>query len=275
VFGYPVEHSLSPAMHNAAIAALGLHFVYIPFSVKPDDVGAAVQSLPGLGIVGVNLTVPHKERVLPYLDEVHPEARVVGAVNTVQIVDGKLIGHNTDGDGFMEPLNEIGFRAEGARAVVLGAGGAARSVVYRLTSAGASVTIANRTRMRADRLAAEFQALSTNARVRSVDLDMTLRSELQAADLVVNTTSVGMYPDLAAIPLAPLEGIRAGQIVYDLVYRPQETRLLREARERGAEIINGVKMLVRQGAASFRIWTGIEPPVKVMEQAVVERLSNP
>src|SRR5438067_769020 len=145
VFGFPVEHSLSPAMHNAAIAALGLDYLYIPFSVLPEDIGPAVRSITSLGIVGVNLTIPHKERVLPFLDRVAPEAQAVGAVNTVHNDKGILVGYNTDGEGFAGPLKAQGFECAGKRAVVLGAGGAARSVVYRLARDGAAITLVNRT----------------------------------------------------------------------------------------------------------------------------------
>src|SRR5581483_10375763 len=153
VFGHPVSHSLSPAMHNAAFAALGLPYVYVPFPVAPEEIGPAVRSLSSLGIVGVNLTIPHKESVLPFLDEITSEAREVGAVNTVHCTEGRLLGDNTDGRGFYEPLRELGVTVAGKRVVVLGAGGAARAVVFRLAREGAQITLANRTRERAERLA--------------------------------------------------------------------------------------------------------------------------
>ena len=259
-------------MHNAAIAALGLHFVYIPFSVRPDDVGPAIQSLPRLGIVGVNLTIPHKVSVIPFLDEITPEARTIGAVNTVHVVDGKLIGYNTDGEGFMAPLLNRGFRSRGAKVVVLGAGGAARSVVYRLASDGSDVVVANRNRDRAEKMGAEFRELLPGSRIRSAGLNAALGPDIDSAELVVNCTSAGMHPQESDIPPIPLDALRKGQIVYDLIYRPRETRLIAAARAAGADTLNGVGMLVHQGAGAFRIWTGIPPPVDEMERAVMNEL---
>lgn len=275
VFGCPVEHSLSPTMHNAAIAALGLHYIYIPFSVPPDDIGPAIRSLAVLGIIGVNLTIPHKERVLPFLDEVDPEARVIGAVNTVRNLEGRLVGYNTDGEGFYRPLAESGMSVRGKRAVVLGAGGAARSVVYRLLREGAIVTLANRTLERAERLAQEIGAAAGNS-VDVIDLADAdaMRSALGGAELLVNTTSVGMFPHADAEPPIPSALIHPKLFVYDLVYNPTETRLLAEAGERGSSTMNGVAMLAHQGAAAFEIWTGIKPPVEVMRQAVMQALAE-
>lgn len=274
VLGYPVEHSLSPAMHNAAIAALGLHFVYIPFSVLPDNIGPAIRSLITLGIVGVNLTIPHKERVLPYLDDIAPEAQAIGAVNTVHNDGGRLVGYNTDGEGFARPLEARGFALRGRRAVVLGAGGAARSVVFRLAREGAQVVLANRTLERAARLAEDVHAVVGRAAVEWLALDDTagLKESLAGAELLVNTTSVGMSPQAEAMPPIPPDALHPGLLVYELIYNPVETRLLAAARAAGAQTLNGVQMLVYQGAAAFQIWTGLQPPVDVMEQAVRSRL---
>ena len=276
VFGWPVEHSLSPAMHNAAIAALGLHYIYIPYSVPPDSLGPAIRSLSALGIIGVNLTIPHKERVLPFLDEVDPEARAIGAVNTVRNLEGRLVGFNTDGEGFFRPLAETGFTARGKRAVVLGAGGAARSVVYRLLREGAIVSVANRTPERAERLAQEIGA-AAGGTVDVIDLAdaEAMRSALGGAELLVNTTSVGMSPNADAEPPVSPELIHPSLFVYDLIYNPTETRLLTEARRRGAHGLNGVAMLAHQGAAAFELWTGVKPPVDVMVRAVLAGLGPP
>jgi shikimate dehydrogenase len=274
VFGHPVEHSLSPVMHNAAIAALGLPYLYIPFSVRPEDLSPAIHSLIALGIVGVNLTIPHKEGVLPYLDEIAPEAKAVGAVNTVHNDQGRLVGYNTDGDGFMGPLEAQGYRLGGRRAVVLGAGGAARSVVLRLIREGAAVALANRTVERAERLAADVLAACPGGEVACLDLrdEAGLRLALARAELLVNTTSVGMHPHAGVMPPIPPAALHPGLLVYDLVYNPVETRLLCAARTAGARTLNGVPMLVYQGAAAFKIWTGVEPPVGLMQQAVESQL---
>ena len=276
VFGFPVEHSLSPAMHNAAFAALRLSYIYVPFPVSPDALGSAIRSLPALGIVGVNLTIPHKENVLPFLDAITDEAREVGAVNTVHCIEGRLLGDNTDGRGFYEPLRELGLSLQGKQAVVLGAGGAARSVVFRLVREGAFVTLTNRTPERAERLAQDAANAGYGAQVRvlSGDQEKELRNAIAGAELLVHTTRVGMHPATEALPVVPLEAFHPNLLVYDLVYNPVETRLLQEARRRGCRTLTGVKMLVYQGAAAFERWTGIWPPTDVMEAAVLEGLQR-
>lgn len=271
VFGWPVAHSLSPAMHNAAFAALGLDYVYVPFPVVPEALGQAVRNLSALGIVGVNLTIPHKESVLPFLDEVTEEARLIGAVNTVHCTEGRLIGDNTDGRGFFEPLRERGFSAAGQRVVVLGAGGAARAVVFQLVREGAQVVLSNRTPERAERLAQavreagypadSVQTVAPEDRTRMADA-------IREATLLVHTTRVGMHPDTEELPPVPLDTFHDELCVYDLVYNPVETQLLKEARKRGCATLTGVKMLVYQGAVAFQRWTGHWPPTDVMEQAV-------
>ncbi len=275
VFGFPVEHSLSPAMHNAAFAALQLSYIYVPFAVQPDRIGPAVRSLSALGIVGVNLTIPHKESVLPFLDEITQEARDVGAVNTVHCVDGRLLGDNTDGQGFYTPLRERGVDLAGKAVVVLGAGGAARAVVFRLAREGARITLANRTPERAERLAqAVAEAGLPAGTVQTVAMDDSkgLADAIAGADLLVHTTRVGMVPETDALPPVPLEAFHPNLLVYDLVYNPVETRLLQQARFRGCRVLNGVQMLVYQGAAAFQRWTGHWPPTDVMERAVLQGL---
>jgi shikimate dehydrogenase len=278
VFGFPVEHSLSPAMHNAAIAALRLSFIYVPFAVRPDQIGPAIQSLRALGIVGVNLTIPHKESVLPFLDEITEEARDVGAVNTVHCIEGRLLGDNTDGRGFFEPLREMGVAVAGKRVVVLGAGGAARAVVFRLAREGAQITLANRTRERAERLAAAVAAAGLGrASVHATTLEPTqeLADAIAGAELLIHTTRVGMHPETDALPPVPLEAFHSNLLVYDLVYNPVETLLLKQAQARGCRTLTGVKMLVYQGAVAFQRWTGHWPPTEVMERAVLHGLGAP
>jgi shikimate dehydrogenase len=278
VFGHPVEHSLSPAMHNAAIAALSLHYVYIPFPVPPDAIGSAIRSLTALQIIGVNLTIPHKESVLPYLDTLSEEAQAVGAVNTVLQENGRLHGFNTDGDGFAAPLRQRGFALSERRAVVLGAGGAARSVVYRLVREGAEVVLVNRTIGRAERLREQInhalRRKNTVGRITCMAVENIdgVRNALASAHLLVNTTPVGMYPHTDALPSLPPHALHPELLVYELIYNPVETRLLAEARAVRAGTLNGVQMLVQQGAAAFRLWTQTDPPTEVMEQAVLAHL---
>ena len=276
VFGFPVEHSLSPAMHNSAIAALGLSYIYLPFAVSPENLGTAIRSLPALGIVGVNLTIPHKENVLPFLEEITDEARDVGAVNTVHCIGGRLVGDNTDGRGFFLPLREQGISISGKSVLVLGAGGAARSVVFRLVREGAEVTLINRTPERAEHLAQAVRDAGFAASIRTLSLDNATdyHAATAQATLLVNTTRVGMHPNKDELPPVVLEAFRPELTVYDLVYNPVATRLLEEAKRRGCKTINGVKMLVYQGALAFERWTGHFPPTEVMELAVIGSLDR-
>ncbi|NLC57901.1 MAG: shikimate dehydrogenase [Armatimonadetes bacterium] len=269
VWGWPVRHSLSPVMHNAAFQHLGLDWCYLAFAVAPAALADAVRGMRALGIAGVNATIPHKEALVALMDEVDPHARAVGAVNTIHNDGGVLRGYSTDGEGFLGALRAEGFEPRGRRAVVLGAGGSARSVAVSLVEAGAAaVVIANRTLSRAEEVA-RLAAAAGEVPVSPLALAAPgLRECLANADLLVNTTSVGMSPQADAPLLVPEEALHAGLFVYDLIYNPAETRLLAAARRRGARAANGLRMLVLQGAASFRIWTGVEPPVAVMEEAL-------
>jgi shikimate dehydrogenase len=272
VIGNPVAHSVSPAMHNAAIASLGLDYVYVPFRVEQRDVGCAVEAIRALGIVGMNVTVPHKEAVLGLMDDVSEDARVVGSVNTITNAGGILRGDSTDGRGFMRSLRELGIEPNGLKAAVVGAGGSAKATVFALASAGAKVAILNRTRERAVELAEKISAVLGNGVINACGLDPeSVKQALGNAELLVNCTSVGMYPNPLAMPV-PKEALHPGLLVYDQVYNPRRTLLLKTAEEIGARTGSGLKMLVYQGAISFEKWTGVEPPVDVMEQAGLEAL---
>jgi shikimate dehydrogenase len=269
VFGYPVEHSQSPAMQNAAFREMGLDFVYVPFSVRPDDLESAIRGIRSLGIVGVNLTIPHKERVIEFLDWVNEDALGIRSVNTIHNCDGLLKGYSTDGPGFLRALEACGKSPSGSKAVVIGAGGSARATVYALAKAGAEVTVANRTESRAVELAEQLSAVLGEAGLKAVGLDSwDARTAVREADLLVNCTPVGMHPRADAQPI-PSEWLHEGLFVYDQIYNPLETRLVKAAKAVGARAANGVKMLVFQGAISFEIWTGREPSVQVMEEAVL------
>ncbi|GAB4463010.1 MAG: shikimate dehydrogenase [Armatimonadaceae bacterium] len=270
VWGYPVKHSASPAMHNAAFAALGLDWVYVPFEVAPDRVAEAVAGIRALNLVGVNVTIPLKELVPPHLDDLTERASALGAVNTIIHRDGTLIGDSTDGPGFLTALEHAGIGVgSGSNVVVLGAGGSARALVRALTEAGASVTLANRNQERASALAAEVALAPVTVIPLTED---AVGAALVGADVLVNTTSVGMYPETDALPPVPADALAPSVFVADLIYNPAETRLLSLARSRGCRTQNGIEMLVRQGAISFHHWTGIHPPVDVMRQAVEETL---
>ena len=267
IIGHPIGHSISPVFQQAALDSIGFDGAYEPWDVAPGDVGEFVAGLRSPGTLGINVTVPHKEAVIPFLDEVDEWASSAGAVNTVVNREGRLTGHNTDGVGFLRALREgAGFEPQGQRALVLGAGGSARGVVYALARAGiAQLFIANRTLERAERLARLAAGSDVDAEA------MTLPNARGAAGevtLIVNCTSMGMVhgPDEAGSPLNATD-IPSSVLVNDLVYNPLETPLLREAVRAGAATLGGIQMLVYQGAASFEMWTGRDAPVPVMLEA--------
>jgi len=273
LFGWPTEHSVSPAMQNAALVALGLDWCYVPLPVPPDRLAEAIAALRALGFVGANVTVPHKQAALAWMDRLTKEARVVGAVNTI-LPDAKgLTGHNTDVAGFTRALADAEMEAHG-RVVVLGAGGAARAVVYALCSTAAEIMILNRHAARAGALAVDM-APHCAGQVRGAALDATTLAQAVAeASLVVNTTSAGMWPNVDAMPWCPGVAYPGNVPLFDLVYNPQETMLMRLARRAGARAENGLAMLVHQGAESLRLWSGREPDVAIMRRACLEALEG-
>lgn len=275
VFGHPVAHSLSPVMHNAAIEALNIDYIYVPFHVLPEALEAAVQGVRALNVAGVNLTIPHKEHVIEFIDEVSESAAKIGSVNTVANRDGRLIGESTDGPGFLRSAEAEWGEIGGSRVVMLGAGGSAKAVAFALVGAGCELVVANRTADRAVKLVESVSAaFNGGGMIKTVGLQREeLGEEVGKADLIVNTTSVGMHPDEDAIPLPP-DLLRPGLLVYDLVYCPLRTRLIEEAESRGARAVNGLGMLAHQGALSFEMWTGMNAPVDVMKSALVEHFAE-
>ena len=264
VFGWPLEHTLSPVIHNAAFRALGLDWSYFAWPVEPALIGDAVRGLRALGAAGANVTMPHKEAVIEGLDALEGDARATGAVNTIENRAGRLIGHNTDVSGFRALLVEdIGLDPSGERAVVLGAGGAARAVVKALSDAGADVAIAARR-------AAMAEKLRNVSNVEVIAWDEVVKSASGAA-LIVNATPLGM----AGGEAPPDIEFHAKQTVVDLVYDPPVTPLVERARAAGADAWGGLGMLVHQAAASFRIWTGQEAPLDIMSAAALHALNHP
>jgi len=275
VFGYPVTHTLSPAMQNAAIESLGLDMIYLPFSVEPSKLKEAISAVRAFKMVGVNLTIPHKEAVMEHLDEISDEARIIGAVNTIVNDDGRLIGHNTDGRGYLQSVREeTGFDPAGKSIVVIGAGGAARGLINALAMGGAAtIAIANRTLRRAEGLAAEFQPLYPAVAVTPLPLEgAALGRTLQSASLVVNTTSLGMEGK-GSVDI-DLEKLPKSAIVSDIVYNPRTTTLLSRATDLGLATHGGLGMLVCQGALGFTLWTGRKAPVAIMRSAAEEALGG-
>ena len=267
IIGHPIGHSISPVFQQAALDAIGFDGTYEAWDVSPEDVGEFVNGLRAPGTLGINVTVPHKEAVIPFLDQVDDWATTAGAVNTIVNRDGLLSGHNTDGLGFLRALREgADFEPRGRDVLVLGAGGSARGVVYALARAGiAQLFIANRTVERAERLA----ALAIDSGVAAKALELSGAAEVaKEVALIVNCTSMGMVhgPDETGTPLSASD-IRSSVLVNDLVYNPLETPLLLEAGRAGAATLGGIQMLVYQGAASFEMWTEQDAPVGVMLEA--------
>lgn len=257
VLGHPVAHSKSPAMQNAAFAAAGVDARYLALDVAPASLGDALQGLRAAGVLGANLTVPHKEAAMALMDSLDGSARAAGAVNTVVLHDGKMIGYNTDGAGAVDALREAGVRLAGARTLVLGAGGAARAVGHALKEAGAAVTLTNRTGVRAERVATEL-GFTTIPWERVPDV-------MHAADLLVNATTVGLHEDEAPATIARM---LPGSAVFDCVYRAGGTRLVRDARDAGLLAVPGERMLLHQGARAFTLWTGNPAPLEAMRSAL-------
>lgn len=251
LIGDPVEHSLSPCLHSFLLERAGLNYRYLAFRVSRDALGDALAGMRALGIRGLNVTIPHKEAVVPLLDRLSPEADAIGAVNVIVNEDGVLVGTNTDTWGFLRPLESRGIVVQGKRAVVVGAGGAAAAVAYALLSSGAEVAIVNRTPERARELA---RRLSRFGPVGAAPME-AMPGLVREAGLLVNATPVGMWPHTGDSPVPP-SLLREGLAIYDLVYNPPETRLLGEARARGCTVIGGLEMLVWQGVRALEIWTG-------------------
>ena len=275
VFGWPIEHSVSPPMHNAAFRALGLDWCYVPFPVHPKDLEDALKGVRALGLQGINATVPHKQALLALVDKLTPAAKAIGAVNTVTIEESALIGHNTDAQGFIRALREAGFAPEGCSALILGAGGAARAVSYALLSVGARVSILNRTPERARALASELAGVTEKAVVGAGSLDAkSLPARADEAQIIVNATSLGMWPNIETSPWPEELPYPSHALLFDLVYNPRETHLVKRARAAGAPAVDGLRMLVHQGAEAFELWTGLQPPVEVMLDACTRILGG-
>jgi shikimate dehydrogenase len=262
VIGSPVRHSLSPALHNAAFRALGLDWVYLAFEVAPGEVGGALAGAAALGIGGLNVTMPHKDAAFAAVDRVDAAAQALASVNTIVIGNDGLVGYSTDGAGFVDSLNDAGVDPAGRRVALLGAGGAARSVVDALTRRGAAeIAVINRS---AEKAAACAAIAGGVGRVGSM-------ADVAGAEIVINATSIGMND--GQLPLDP-DLLRAGQVVADLVYHPLDTPLLLAARACGATTVDGLGMLVHQAARAFELWTGERPPTDVMRAAAEAELAR-
>ena len=273
IIGDPVEHSLSPVMHNAAFKELGLNLVYVAFTVTRNELKEAISSARSLGLRGLNVTMPHKKAVISYLDETDSTAKAIGAVNTILNEQGKLIGYNTDGVGAMRALKEKGISPDGKKMLLLGAGGAAKAIAFQASQEVEELVILNRTSEKAEKLA-ELLRKKFGERVKGGTLSAEfLTKEMKTTDILVNATSVGMHPDVNSSPV-PSDLLRSGLCVMDIIYNPLETKLVTDAKAVGAKVVLGLEMLLYQGAVAFEIWTNSPAPVEVMKKAALNKLTK-
>ncbi len=272
IIGFPLEHSLSPVMHNSVFKAMKLNCIYIPFLVRK-ELRQTILGLHAVNVKGVNVTIPHKEEVIKYLDELDETSAMIGSVNTIKFND-KKVGYNTDGIGAVQALKEKNAEIKGKKIMLLGAGGAARSIAFQSILEGCSeLLILNRTKKRGDKLALDIFE-RTNFLGKSLKLnDEVLSRHIKEVDILINSTSLGMYPNINETPV-PKEILHEELVVFDIVYNPLKTKLLREAEEVGAKTIDGVGMLVHQGAETLRIWLDIDPPIDLMRETLLSHLKS-
>ncbi len=271
VIGDPIAQSMSPVMQGQEFQQLGIHAHYQPFHIKPKDLEDAVKGMKAIGVEGFNITSPHKTAIIPLIDKIDPLAEAIGAVNTVVREDDQFIGYNTDGEGFIKALQaDWKEHFDNERVLIIGAGGAAKAIFYTLLSKGiVNIDICNRSVERAEKLILDcpYQGNSTSLSLSSAE------AELGNYDLIIQTTSIGMYPDLSSSPIS-LDALRSDTFVSDIIYNPFETAILTGAKQKGAQIQNGLGMFVYQGALAFERWTGIMPDVERMANTVKKQLGG-
>lgn len=272
IFGDPIEHVASPRMHNMAFKYLGIDMVYVPFKIKTEELKIAVESIKVLNLVGVNVTVPHKEDVMKYLDEIDPFAKFIGAVNTIKNNDGKLIGYNTDANGFLSSLRDEGeFEPRGKKIIIFGAGGAARAIAFALAQKKVKdIVLTDVVNEKALKLAGDLKnALEIEINVKDNQSE-EFKECIKISDLIINATPVGMSPNVDKTPLDDMDIISNRHFVYDVIYRPRKTKFLMEAEKKGAKILGGGGMLIGQAVEAFKIFTGKEGPYDIMSRALFE-----
>lgn len=270
LIGNPVEHSFSPPMHNAAFKELGLDYAYLPFNVEPENLKTAIEGAEALNIKGFNVTIPHKINVMKYLKELDPIAELIGAVNTIDFKN--LKGYNTDGIGAIKALKEV-TTIKDMNVVIAGAGGASRAISFYLAKEEAgSLNILNRDLAKAKNLAGDILNSKLTDNVNS-DSVSEINTYLKDADILIDTTPIGMHPNTDVKPIALAENFHEDLVVNDIVYNPNETALLKEAKKANAKVVYGIKMLLYQGAESFKIWTGHDAPTDVMEKVLRQTLN--
>ena len=289
VIGDPIEHTFSPAMHNAGLNALDLNYIYLPFHVKPDRLAYAIEGAKSLGIQGLNVTIPHKTNVMKQLDEIDQVAQMIGAVNTIQFIydesddsshqdnESKVItkGFNTDGYGCVRAIEEK-TSIKNKKVTITGAGGASRAVAFQIANSGiGELSILNRKKKNAESLVNDLKSnltsIGTDININAYEID-DLKRELDGSDIFIDTTPIGMYPNVDDVPIASADMLHEDMVVNDIVYTPMETSLIKEAIKANAEVVYGYKMLLYQGIRSFEIWLNQEAPVDVMEKALLDVL---
>jgi shikimate dehydrogenase len=273
VIGDPIAHTLSPAMHNAAFKHLKLDAIFLAFRVKAVDLENAMRGVRGLGIRGLNVTMPHKTAVIRYLDEADSTVKFLASANTILNDGGKLSGFNTDGVGALQALRKNGANPNGKKVLLLGAGGAAKAIAYALAQEAEALCILNRVPEKAAVLADTLNRMFSKKILGGALSSSTVQRSLQDADILVNATSVGMHPQVNQSLVAP-QWLKPALCVMDIVYNPVETKLAKDAKAAGAKVISGVEMLLYQGAASFEIWTGCKAPIEVMRKAALCKLGD-
>ena len=270
LIGHPVEHSFSPPMHNAAFDALNMDYAYVAFDVNPNDLKSAIEGAESLNIKGFNVTIPHKVDVMQYLDELDEVARLIGAVNTIDFKN--LKGYNTDGIGAVKAIEEV-TSIKNKNVVVAGAGGASRAISFYIAKYGAeSLTILNRNEVKVESLASDVSDSGLIGEV-AYDSINAIGNYMEGADVLIDTTPLGMHPNISDEPIVKADMMDEDLVVFDAVYNPNETVLIKEAIKANAKPVYGIKMLLYQGAESFKIWTGKTAPVDVMEKALRNTLN--
>lgn len=271
VIGHPIEHSMSPPMHNNAFKKLDMDYVYVAFHVMPEDIENLIQSSKTLNIKGLNVTIPHKTSVIPYLDEIDPTAEKIGAVNTIQFKNGIAKGFNTDGIGAIKSIQEY-TSLENKNILIVGAGGASKAIAFTLINENIkSLTIANRSKDNANKLIENIKKQSNFKNIKYHEIT-SAHEIIPDVDIIINTTPIGMYPNHEAEPPIKTENITEKHVVMDIIYNPLETKLLEQARLNGATTINGTSMLINQGLVSFEIFTGHEATYESFEEALMKQL---
>ena len=280
LIGHPIKHSYSPFIQNYALELMKLEYVYLPFDVPAENLKNAVKAVLSLGLKGLNVTLPHKEKIIKYLDELSEEASIIGAVNTIVNDHGKLMGYNTDAFGILETLLPYKEKISGSKVTVIGAGGSARAVIYTLLRhfKPEEINIINRTQQRADTLMNDFSLKMRYDSFHTFELFPPDNVEtLSNSRLIINATTIGMFPEVEDTITDLEESFNEEQIVFDLIYNPTKTRFLKMAEMQGAKVVGGLKMLISQAAKSFELWTGVEMPmneITIKLEGYISRISD-